>query len=67
MSHPDTGGTTRFPNRPGVIGAQEARGWVVAEDQPDPDAPDVIEPEPAEPAKTKPRKKTAEPADEPKE
>jgi hypothetical protein len=57
MEHPETGGTARFPDSPGVIEAQEARGWVVAEKQVDPDALDLPEPEPAEPvAKHKPKK-----------
>jgi hypothetical protein len=67
MEHPETGGTARFPDSPGVIEAQEARGWVVAEKQVDPDALDLPEPEPAEPAKKPARKKAAEPATEQKE
>jgi hypothetical protein len=68
MEHPETGGTARFPDSPGVIEAQEARGWVVAEKQVDPDALDVPEPEPEQkPAKKTAAKKAASSADESKE
>lgn len=62
MVHAETGGVGRFPDRPGVVTAQESRGWVVAEDQLDPDAAETPA-EPKKPTKTASKKAESSAAD----